>query len=202
MCSSDLLQRPNADTLFADWMKWKLVANLPYSVASPILVELALHPRGPERMVVTLQLEVARRIKLEELASANAQVAATRADLDKVNRQVAQIEADVQTELPRLRARLIEVYKLGRARYVRMLFSSGSLADARQAFRLVTAMAQHDQQRMAAHRARIDALTAARQEIQARARTLATEQADAERAAAAAERAVAARDQQIGRAHV
>lgn len=41
---------------------WKLVANLPYSVASPILVELALHPRGPERMVVTLQHEVARRI--------------------------------------------------------------------------------------------------------------------------------------------
>ncbi|MEQ2010423.1 MAG: 16S rRNA (adenine(1518)-N(6)/adenine(1519)-N(6))-dimethyltransferase RsmA [Limisphaerales bacterium] len=41
---------------------WKLVANLPYSVASPILVELALHPRGPERMVVTLQLEVAKRI--------------------------------------------------------------------------------------------------------------------------------------------
>ncbi len=41
---------------------WKLVANLPYSVASPILVELALHPRGPERMVVTLQLEVAHRI--------------------------------------------------------------------------------------------------------------------------------------------
>lgn len=41
---------------------WKLVANLPYSVASPILVELALHARGPERMVVTLQYEVARRI--------------------------------------------------------------------------------------------------------------------------------------------
>lgn len=57
------LQRPSAaDGLGADWSAWKLVANLPYSVASPILVELALHPRGPERMVVTLQLEVARRI--------------------------------------------------------------------------------------------------------------------------------------------
>ncbi|MBI5802359.1 MAG: ribosomal RNA small subunit methyltransferase A [Verrucomicrobia bacterium] len=42
--------------------RWKLVANLPYSVASPILVELALHPHGPERMVVTLQLEVAQRV--------------------------------------------------------------------------------------------------------------------------------------------
>ncbi len=45
-----------------DWSEWKLVANLPYSVASPILVELARSPRRPERMVVTLQLEVARRL--------------------------------------------------------------------------------------------------------------------------------------------
>jgi 16S rRNA (adenine1518-N6/adenine1519-N6)-dimethyltransferase len=45
-----------------DWSEWKLVANLPYSVASPILVELAQSDRPPQRMVVTLQLEVARRL--------------------------------------------------------------------------------------------------------------------------------------------
>src|ERR1051326_5256017 len=45
-----------------DWSAWKLVANLPYSVASPILVELAQSPTPPERMVVTLQLEVAKRL--------------------------------------------------------------------------------------------------------------------------------------------
>ena len=45
-----------------DWSGWKLVANLPYSVASPILVELAQSPKRPERMVVTLQLEVAQRL--------------------------------------------------------------------------------------------------------------------------------------------
>lgn len=45
-----------------DWSGWKLVAALPYSVASPILVELAQARRGPERMVATLQLEVARRL--------------------------------------------------------------------------------------------------------------------------------------------
>src|ERR1043165_6872374 len=32
-----------------DWSGWKLVANLPYSVASPILVELGQAERGPER---------------------------------------------------------------------------------------------------------------------------------------------------------
>ena len=42
-----------------DWHDWKLVANLPYSVASPIIVELA---QSPISMTVTLQLEVARRL--------------------------------------------------------------------------------------------------------------------------------------------
>jgi 16S rRNA (adenine1518-N6/adenine1519-N6)-dimethyltransferase len=45
-----------------DWREWKLVANLPYSVASPILVEMAQGERAPERIVVTLQIEVARRL--------------------------------------------------------------------------------------------------------------------------------------------
>jgi 16S rRNA (adenine1518-N6/adenine1519-N6)-dimethyltransferase len=45
-----------------DWSEWKLVANLPYSVASPILVELAQTCLRPKCMVVTLQLEVARRL--------------------------------------------------------------------------------------------------------------------------------------------
>jgi len=45
-----------------DWSEWKLVANLPYSVASPILVELAQAALGPRRMVATLQIEVAKRL--------------------------------------------------------------------------------------------------------------------------------------------
>lgn len=45
-----------------DWRDWKLVANLPYSVASPILVELAQSPQRPKQMTVTLQLEVAQRL--------------------------------------------------------------------------------------------------------------------------------------------
>ncbi len=45
-----------------DWRDWKLVANLPYSVASPILVELAAGVRAPKMIVVTLQLEVAQRL--------------------------------------------------------------------------------------------------------------------------------------------
>ncbi|MDR3459114.1 MAG: rRNA adenine dimethyltransferase family protein [Verrucomicrobiae bacterium] len=45
-----------------DWSEWKLVANLPYSVASPIIVELAAGVRAPKLMSITLQLEVAQRL--------------------------------------------------------------------------------------------------------------------------------------------
>ena len=45
-----------------DWHDWKLVSNLPYSVASPILVELACGVRSPKKIVATLQFEVAKRL--------------------------------------------------------------------------------------------------------------------------------------------
>lgn len=45
-----------------DWRGWKLVSNLPFSVASPILVALAQLERGPSRLVVTVQFEVAQRL--------------------------------------------------------------------------------------------------------------------------------------------
>jgi 16S rRNA (adenine1518-N6/adenine1519-N6)-dimethyltransferase len=45
-----------------DWQEWKLVANLPYSVASVMLVDSALNPRCFKRIVVTLQWEVVNRI--------------------------------------------------------------------------------------------------------------------------------------------
>jgi 16S rRNA (adenine1518-N6/adenine1519-N6)-dimethyltransferase len=49
-----------------DWSEWKVVSNLPYSVASPILVALADAPGAPRRIVATLQLEVARRVAAAE----------------------------------------------------------------------------------------------------------------------------------------
>ncbi len=61
----EYLRQKNIDSALkkrADWSDWKLIANLPYSVASPILVELAEAQGCPERLVATLQIEVAKRI--------------------------------------------------------------------------------------------------------------------------------------------
>ena len=46
----------------SDWSDWKLVSNMPYSVASPLLIDLAAMANGPKLLVVTLQLEVAQRL--------------------------------------------------------------------------------------------------------------------------------------------
>ena len=46
-----------------DLSQWKVVSNLPYSVASPMLVELAESPTGPISITVTLQTEVANRLQ-------------------------------------------------------------------------------------------------------------------------------------------
>jgi 16S rRNA (adenine1518-N6/adenine1519-N6)-dimethyltransferase len=45
-----------------DWSGRKVVSNLPYTVASPILVELAQARHPPDLIVATLQIEVAERL--------------------------------------------------------------------------------------------------------------------------------------------
>ena len=46
-----------------DWSQHKLVSNLPYSIASRLIVSLALDANGPRRIVTTLQKEVALRLR-------------------------------------------------------------------------------------------------------------------------------------------
>ena len=60
LLQADALKYLQSDS--RDWSGWKLVANLPYSVASPILIELAQANGCPERLVATLQIEVAQRL--------------------------------------------------------------------------------------------------------------------------------------------
>lgn len=63
------LELKHADAL--DWLKneapmldgWKVVSNLPYSVGSPILVELAFLRKPPVQVATTLQWEVIQRIR-------------------------------------------------------------------------------------------------------------------------------------------
>jgi len=47
---------------FAREGRWRVAGNLPYNIATPLIMRFVEMPRGPERLVVMLQKEVAERL--------------------------------------------------------------------------------------------------------------------------------------------
>jgi len=68
LCQTDILQSGELNprvisTLQESWEKgWALVSNLPYQVATTVIVEMMYLPVMPKVMCVTIQKEVARRL--------------------------------------------------------------------------------------------------------------------------------------------
>jgi septal ring factor EnvC (AmiA/AmiB activator) len=136
------------------------------------------------------RLEVDRQIKDEELAQAKANEARLAAELEALNRELARLETEQRAELPELRARLVELYKLGQGGYLRLFLSTADTRNLGQASRMVAAIARRDRDRMAAHQRRVDELKAGQTALQARQTELASVRATAERAQAAAIQAI------------
>jgi 16S rRNA (adenine1518-N6/adenine1519-N6)-dimethyltransferase len=64
--SPEVLDNIRAGLAISPAKRFKLVANLPYNVATPIVSNLLVHPElCPSRMVVTIQLELAERMCAE-----------------------------------------------------------------------------------------------------------------------------------------
>ena len=62
----DVLDNVRAGLAVAPGRRLKLVANLPYNIATPIVTNLLVHPElCPSRMVITIQLELAERMRAE-----------------------------------------------------------------------------------------------------------------------------------------
>lgn len=89
----------------------KVVANLPYAIASPLLIELAKTAARPERMVVTVQKEVADRIcarpgtKVYGLLSVWLQLSYEAERIKVVSRNCFWPKPDVASAIVRLRRR-------------------------------------------------------------------------------------------------
>jgi septal ring factor EnvC (AmiA/AmiB activator) len=142
-------------------------------------------------------LEVDREIKAEELRQVAGKGAAAAQQLVDVKDQVERLERDDVAERPELRARVVELYKLGQARYLRLLLSMSDARSVGQASRLVAALAKRDRDRVGAHQRTLGELNVSRTTLEARGKELAGLRLDAERARAAADRAVVARNQLI-----
>ena len=77
------------------------------------------------------RLELERQIKDEELRQAKADEDRVAADLTSLNGELSQLAAEEQAELPALRSRLVELYKLGQGGYLRMFLSTTDSAERR-----------------------------------------------------------------------
>ena len=140
------------------------------------------------------RLEIQRQLKAEEIKQIDANVTAVRAELDATSERITALDEAAAVARPQLRSRLVEIYKLGRARYVRLLLATSDVQRLGQAARAVAALAAIDRQRVVSFQHTLDELTTARMALQEREQRLASLRADAERAQAAAADATAARN--------
>jgi septal ring factor EnvC (AmiA/AmiB activator) len=136
------------------------------------------------------RLELERQIKDEEFRQAKADEERVAADLGALDLELAHLEAEEQAERPGLRARLVELYKLGQGGYLRLFLSTTEARSVGQASRMVAAIARRDRDRIAAHQKRVDELKRAGVALEERRAQLASRRATAERAQVAARAAL------------
>lgn len=149
---------------------------------------------GEERTLLgqLRKLEVARQIANEEARDAEAEAAEAARAVEAVDHQVRDLDAARNLERPRLAARFVEMYKLGRGRYMRMLLSASDMRQIGQAARTVSALADRDRARVRSYEATLKELDATRQALTQQQRQLNDRRDQAARAQAQAAKAIAA----------
>jgi len=139
------------------------------------------------------KLEVERQLRAEELKTIDADAAKVEGELASTDARVQTLQNAEEASKPELRARLVEIYKLGRAKYLRLVLATPDLRHLGQATRTVAALAKMDRDRIASHQQTVSELARTRQALEQRRTELATLRTAAARAQAAAQRAAQAR---------
>ena len=139
------------------------------------------------------KLEIERQLRAEELKVIDADAAKVEAELNATDQRVQALQTSERASEPELRARLVEIYKLGRARYMRLLLSTPDLKQLGQATRTVAVLAKLDRDRIESHKQTVSELARTRQALQERRAELAGLRTAAAKAQAAAQRAAQSR---------
>jgi len=140
------------------------------------------------------RLELQRQIKEEEFKRADDELKEATAALDEVNAEVAHLEERDRAERPELQARLMELYKLGQARYMRLLLSLSDPRQVIQGTRMVSVLAKADHDRIEAHQKRLGELATSRASLEERGRRLSELRSEVAKARSALDQAVADRN--------
>src|SRR5690348_3797263 len=73
------------------------------------------------------KLEVERELRSEEFRQADTRLKHIQIDVASATTRIAQLQQQDVAERPDLRARIVEIYKLGQGRYLRMLLAATDL---------------------------------------------------------------------------
>jgi len=143
------------------------------------------------------KLEVDREIKAEELRQIAADGAQVGAELAANTQRTRELEAQETLGRPEVRSRLVDIYKLGQGRYLRLLLSTTDVRQVGQASRTLAALAKIDHDRVVSRQLTLDELRKARATLEDRRRRVNILRANAERAEAALTQAARARNDLI-----
>ena len=136
-------------------------------------------------------LEIDRQIKTEELSAIDADLGEMTSRLEDAEARIAGLEAEVARQRPLIKARLVELYKLGAPGYARLLFGVDDLDRLGRTSRLVAALARRDHQRFEKHRETITQLETSRTTLADRRHEVAKMREGAQAARRRVDRAIA-----------
>jgi murein hydrolase activator len=157
----------------------------------------ALASQEQTLLVELRKLEVDREIKAEKLAAIETEAAGVQRQLNANTARAAALQGEADRQRPDVEARLVQLYKMGRAGYWRLLLDVDDLRQLGRAYRTAAALGRIDRDRIEEHRRTVAALATERRALEARVSQLKALQARARDARVAVDRAVAARTARV-----
>ncbi|HSC27684.1 MAG TPA: peptidoglycan DD-metalloendopeptidase family protein [Vicinamibacterales bacterium] len=142
-------------------------------------------------------LELDRQNKSAELARVEGELVDTERRLAESASRKDALQRTAEAEAPEIAARLVQLYKMGRAGYWRLLLDVDDFRSVGRAYRTAAALNRIDRDRVAAHQRTLDALARELKDLEARRTRLTTLRAEAVRARTALDRSVAAQNAMI-----
>lgn len=139
------------------------------------------------------KLELERRIGAEQLAAIEEERRALQMRTEAAELRAAELARTAASQIPEVEARLVQLYKQGRAGYWRLLLNADDLHALGRAYRTAAMLTAVARARFDEHYTTLDALAEERKALQMRAGELEALETDASRARAALEKAVAGR---------
>jgi murein hydrolase activator len=157
----------------------------------------ALATQQRSLLVELRRLEVERDLKTEQLKLIESDAQTVARELGNTSNQIDALEAETTATQPVLEERMVELYKLGGAGYLRLLLNVSDPKEFGRAYRMVAAVAAIDRRRVEQHKLNLAQLRTAHKALEQRQSQMAKLQQAAQSARTAADRAARSRAELI-----